>query len=406
MRRGPAVRAVKRALAALALGLLGSAAAAQPDLFTIAADALTADAAGYAKLFDVPIDEAASRLRAQEASVAATDAIAATYRDRLAGIAIEHAPDYRIVVLLTGDEPVPDQTIVAGGRNVQILFRTGAKATRDQVLGVITAHQAELRQALHDPPGLGLDPRTGELVAVVSIADAQLFTIPQIRAGFEQVTGVPVRVRTLRPTDVDLAVSGGGRLSGIDPADGKRYACTAGFVVTDGMQTGLTTAAHCPDNLDYIDAAGTRTSLSFVNGWGARYQDVQIHLADQPLEPLFYADTAKTMLRPVTSWRNHASTRAGDVVCHRGERSGYSCAQVEFVDYAPPGDLCAGPCPADWVAVAGPSCNRGDSGGPVFLGTIAFGIVKGGSYRSDGTCNFYYYMSTDYLPPPWTLAHR
>jgi hypothetical protein len=56
-----------------------------------------------------------------------------------------------------------------------------------------------------------------------------------------------------------------------------------------------------------------------------------------------------------------------------------------------------------WVTVRGPSCRNGDSGGPVFTGTTALGIVKGGNYAGNGRCNFYYYMSTDYLPPGWSL---
>jgi len=35
---------------------------------------------------------------------------------------------------------------------------------------------------------------------------------------------------------------------------------------------------------------------------------------------------------------------------------------------------------------------------------IAFGLVKGSSYTTDGRCRLYYYMSTDYLPPGWTVA--
>ena len=104
--------------------------------------------------------------------------------------------------------------------------------------------------------------------------------------------------------------------------------------------------------------------------------------------------------------RNRDSTRVGDFVCHRGEKTGYSCATVEFVDYAPPGDLCAGPCPATWVAVRGPDCGKGDSGGPVFSGGIAFGLMKGASFASDEGCQLYYYMSTDYLPPGWTVAYE
>ena len=55
------------------------------------------------------------------------------------------------------------------------------------------------------------------------------------------------------------------------------------------------------------------------------------------------------------------------------------------------------------MTVKGPSCIPGDSGGPVFSGDVAFGIAKGVNRTSSGQCLFYYYMSTDYLPPPWRL---
>ena len=40
----------------------------------------------------------------------------------------------------------------------------------------------------------------------------------------------------------------------------------------------------------------------------------------------------------------------------------------------------------------------------MFSGGVAFGIAKGINRTPDGRCNFYYYMSTDYLPPPWRLV--
>jgi hypothetical protein len=164
----------------------------------------------------------------------------------------------------------------------------------------------------------------------------------------------------------------------------------------------VVTAAHCPDSLTYRDPAGAEIALEFVGQWGARYQDVQVHVGDIPGRPVFQTDRAGSAARPVTTWRNRASTRVGDAVCKRGETTGYSCSEVELVDFAPPADLCAGPCDPLWVSVAGPSCQAGDSGGPVFSGTTAFGIAKGASY-SNGRCNFYYYMSTDYLPEGWSL---
>jgi hypothetical protein len=276
-----------------------------------------------------------------------------------------------------------------------------------------------------------VDQRTGELVVMTASADADLDRNGELRTRIATMTGVPVRidvvdrpsanmaqdqvapVPTLIPTPVDGgAIEGGARVVGT--VDGKRYACTTGFVVSDGVRNGVVTAAHCPDALSYVgkrpsDGSREEWPLAFVGQWGWGYQDVQVNVATAPdvsYAPLFYADTAKTLARPVATWRYRTSTRAGDFVCHRGERTGYSCAVIAMVDFAPAGDLCGGACLPTWVAVEGPTCKAGDSGAPVFEGTTALGLVKGGTYRRDGTCLFYYYMSTDYLPQGWTLLHQ
>ena len=380
-----------------------AAPAAAPHIQT-AMEALAQDSREYARQMNVPLDEAMRRLRAQEESVATTDRIQALYRDRLAGIAIEHLPFYRIVVLLTGSAPVPDQSVFAGGMNVPIVFHTGAIATRDEILAAMSAHREEIREKM---PGsaIGFDPRTGALVVMASPSDAERFGRDEMVSQLEAMTGVPVQVRILGTTTHDLSAAGGLRVVGTDKYSGGRFACTTGFVVADGRQFAIATAAHCPDTLTYSRPDGAKSELAYGGEWGARYQDVQINISPEPLLPLFSIDGTEAEARVLTSWRNRASTRAGDAVCHRGAKTGYSCSLVELVDFAPPRDLCGGPCDPTWVTVAGPVCKRGDSGGPVFNGTIAFGIVKGGDYSPDGTCSFYYYMSTDYLPPGWTLLH-
>ena len=158
--------------------------------------------------------------------------------------------------------------------------------------------------------------------------------------------------------------------------------------------------------MDLPDRARRREHpLPFLGQWGWGYQDVQVNGSPVTLPPAFWSDTAKTISRTVTGARSRDQTRAGDIVCHRGERTGYSCAEVWIPDFAPAGDLCGGACTPTWVAVRGPTCRSGDSGGPVFLGGTAYGIVKGGSYRGgDGSCAFYYYMSLDFLPDGWLLA--
>jgi hypothetical protein len=384
-------------LALLILAFAG-AAAAQP--VETRDEALAEDAVQYAGQFRVSPGEALARLKAQQASVAATDAIAREFSDRLAGISIEHAPQYRIVVLLTGSEAVPDRT--AAG--VPIVFRTGAKATHAQAVAAMRRHLIDFRSELPGARGAGYDQRTGEVVLLVTPADASRLGIDTIRARAEQVSGVPVRVAVNQLIEANMSVDGGGRVEGLNLLTNRRGRCTSGFVVTNGEINAITTAAHCPDQLNYIDQDGNSSpTLPMIGSWGLGYRDVQINgSADSP-EPLFYANRGAGSLRRVDTWRSVASTRAGDFVCHYGESSGYSCATVELTDYAPPGALCGGPCSPTWVTVGGPSCMQGDSGGPVFSGSVAFGLAKGINRDDGGRCLFYYYMSTDYLPAPWRV---
>jgi len=360
-------------------------------------EALAQDAAQYAARFGVTPAEALRRLRAQQESVAATDAIAREFADRLAGISIEHAPDYRIVVLLTGSDPVPQRS--AAG--IPIVFGTGAKATYAQAVDAMRRHLIDLRIDLPGERGVGYDQRTGEVVLLVTPADAARFGVDAIRERAEQVSGVPARVVVNELRESNMAVAGGERVVGLNELTNRPNACTTGFVVTNGEVNAITTAAHCPDDLT-VESGSTSITLPMIGSWGAAYRDVQINGSADSSAPYFYSDAAGS-LRQVETWRNVGSTRAGDFVCHYGISSGYSCSTVELTDYAPPGDLCGGPCSPTWVTVRGPSCVPGDSGGPVFVGGVAFGIAKGINRDEAGQCEFYYYMSTDYLPPPWRL---
>ena len=389
---------INLAIAAVAGGLATAAAAQPMTEVQTGEEAIAEDAAQYAGRHSVPIAEAIRRLRAQEESVAVSDRIAAALRHRLAGISIDHGPRYRLVVLLTGVEPVPDQAALAAGAPVPVVFQLGAAATRDQLVAAIRNHQPALRAELPSQRGIGVDQRTGELVLFVNSRDADRLGLEAIEARAEEVTGVPVRVQLAAPARNLLR--GGVRLVGTNPATGRANACTTGFAVTNGEVTGVVTAAHCPDSVVYHAPDGADVPLQYIGGWGSGHQDVQLHVGAQPGEPLFYANRLDGSLRELSGTRRRESVRAGDSVCHWGEGTGYTCAEVELTDYAPPGELCGGPCTPAWVTVRGPGCKSGDSGGPVFSGTVGFGILKGGSGLSGG-CNFYYFMPLDYLPDGW-----
>lgn len=405
-RAGPALRKFFLFIAALAAATPAAAQDATGPRVQSPAEALTQDSTAYANLFAVAPSEALRRLRAQELSIAPLDRLLRRYSDRVAGIAIEHRPDYRIIVRLTGNQSVPDAVLRVGGMQVPVHFVTGAAATREQVVAAMRRHRDAIVSATPGNEGMGFDPRTGELVVLGNPARFPPELVAETNARLEALTGVPVRFGLAIGESRNADASGGGRVEGINPASGRRTWCTAGFAVTDGARTGLTTAAHCADDLTLLQPDGRSQPLTFVAGWGAGSQDVQVHVSDSPLSPLFYADAEKRVARPVTGARARTTLRAGDVACHRGESSGYGCAEIQLTDYAPPGAMCGGPCEPTWITVNGPTCAAGDSGGPIFIGTTALGLNKGGNWTRTGSCNFYYFMSTDFLPEGWRLLTR
>ena len=377
-----------------ALFLAAPVRAADPVVQT-PAEAWAQDAREYARAFAVSEEEAGRRLRLQEASVAVTERLRVLYADRLAGIAIEHQPEWRVVVLLTGSERPAD--FVQEG--VPVSFRVGAGATRAAVLAAVDAHRAAIEARVTRLRGMGHDPRTGALVIMPRDP-----LPPEVEAELRALVGVPLEVRVLPVAMSDASAVGGSRVEGFEGT--RRYVCTTGFVVRNGDRAGVTTAAHCPDQLLYRGPDGGERGLTFEGGWGWAYRDVQIHSGVGAPEGLFFVDRERSVMRPLLSWRTRPQTRSGDFVCMRGESSGYACSTVELVDFAPPGELCGGPCAASWVTATGPACRRGDSGSPVFIGTTALGILKGGAYRQAAgrECAFYYYMSVDYLPEGWRLV--
>jgi streptogrisin C len=213
-------------------------------------------------------------------------------------------------------------------------------------------------------------------------------------AELETLTGVPIRVRVLDGTDTDMDVRGGSKIT----------LCTSGFVVKNSAgTTAVATAAHCPDASTYYNPNNTQIPLTFVTAAGTGSQDVQIHTSAYVERPEFYVDTAKTQVRrPVGSYDLYA-TWEGDTACHRGETTGASCSWVEYVFYQPPHVRCGGYCEDTYVAVTGPHCKSGDSGGPVYDLDLARGLLKGGDESSTGTCNFYFYMPIEFLPSGWSL---
>ena len=364
--------------------------------------ALAADAERYATTFGVTAEEAQRRIEQQRASIPVSDALRVRYRDRLASISVVHRPDWHLLVRLTPGELPANLVTTAGGFAIPVRFSTGASATRANALRLLDQYRYLLPQLIPGYRGAGVDPGTGGLV-VMQRPGADPREADEVGSLLAARLGLPVRIRRLDAVLVDSAAIGGGRVEGSN-AEGRRFRCTTGFVIRDAAgKLGITTAAHCPDTLTWRAPDGEERLLPLLGAWGAAQNDIQIHSGVGPAEPLVFSDRDKNVVRPITTWATRPMTRPGDWLCLRGESSGYACSEVELTDFAPPADLCGGLCTSSWVTMRGPECRRGDSGAPIFLGSVAYGTLKGGAYTSNGGCAFSYYQSVDYLPDGWRV---
>ena len=141
--------------------------------------------------------------------------------------------------------------------------------------------------------------------------------------------------------------------------------CSSGFNVKVNGIRGITTAAHCPDNL--WDDGDT---LTFRDKHHGVYGDVQWHTGPDIMGHSFYAGSIsvhETNRRDVTSV---GTAQVGDRLCRNGRISYQDCQEVRRIN------ICA-----VWVCRLVSMQNYyaadGDSGSPVFMNQEAFGVHRG-----------------------------
>jgi len=378
----------------------------RPDSYQ---EGLKKDAEAIADMYQISHKDALRRLKLQ--AVASDELVVQLkeeFKERFAGIYIEHDPVDRLVVRLKGDTKVADRKLEWGGDILLVNFVHGQSYTRRELESAIENNFPELKKSIEGLQGTYTDDRTGEVVLVIYMKKNDPIKIEDARKIGGDILAVPVKIKRISSELKPLAskkVRGGAKL--LSPV------CTTGFPVKEINTSikGIITAGHCgTGNPYYFDGNGNGGILIYQNGLWNGTVDVQWYSAkNYPLsmamqiEPKFYADSDTTP-RSLTGRRTQASTYMGNNVCHRGKTTGYSCGDVSATNFKYA--KCNGfECTATWIAVVPPettepglACYEGDSGGPWFISTVALGILHGGSENADpwiGGCNIAIYMSTD-----------
>jgi len=333
------------------------------------------------------------------------------FKERLTGISIDHKKGSRLIVLLKGDEKVPERTLQVNGNELIVEFRAGHSYTIAEIKHAIDGKIMALDEAFPGIDGLYIEQRTGMVVLHILKDDSNNIEFMTKRA--QEILGVPVRIEEISSRTELQAVRGGATIN---------IGCTTGFTVKKkyGTMRGVLSAAHCTGYwVTYHDDNSTQGVFLQSQGesWNAS-EDVQWYKPhgfgyfSSLVESKFYG-VSSTMPTQVTGFITQAGTEAGQRVCHRGITSGFSCGTVvskEYKLHEPPSQKKCGssfdpvPCAATWVLV-GPlqdtdstapdlKCAGGDSGGPWFSGGQAMGVHTAGG-KENGVCVRGIYMSID-----------
>jgi len=403
-----------------------------------------AEQLAFAEGMSVP--RAMQSLRMQGASGGIIADLREEFSDRLAGIYVEHSPEYRIFVRLKGWEKPDDRIINLPVGSLQIVFIEGAKSSVEEALSTLKKNRDAIINLYPTLQGYGVDEKTGEAILTVFAIEPSLNDKVSHESELENLLGHPAKVKIVSGRLQDISIRGGEEINiwRTAPITGTPFSgittsfCTAGFVTSrvgiGAIGRGLLTAEHCfGDTKMFIRENGVGQEKKFISSELSRdvQNDVMILTSQNNMImlPEIYTRQIPGNPQRVRDKRPRADTTIGFQVCHSGRSTGYSCGFVADVNYTPIKNhtvnnkivtnpiQCGGiSCPNTYVYVDGPDlrCAPGDSGGPVFNDETAFGIVSSGLFtvltdsvgnQSPGDCLGLIYSSIDFLPYGWDLLY-
>lgn len=430
-RGDPASRRARRIITAL------SAATALSMLFPTTVNAESAaDAeatihpvvASYASGYSVTVTEAQRRLERIPQLQQVVASLHKIEADRLAGWGIDHHGKMTAWVWLTGDQAPQPQASALAAAHSDVEIRTGASFTfaelvaaqdrfgfgesvgavgntgasgvdRDPFSDAIThtgidlgANALEIgihTESVAMPPSKF--PGGGDFgqLGPVGETDAEsgsstvLKYVETLLAGHINVSYYAIASERV---DDNAAFEGGRTMS-------NRGRCTSGFTVRQNGtgRYGVTTAGHC--NWDRFVTQGVTVTRA-VQAW-TPYHDAALYLIPSgqghTVTNKFVCNKAHgvSVMCRVDSVGPGRLMMMGHHVCHYGISSGQSCGTIDNVRYKPNGgcDNNESPCQAAFIRMRGSGVKGcdGDSGGPVYGLTAAYGLHKGSTSGDD--CN-------------------
>lgn len=346
-----------------------------------------------ARIEGIALVEAKDRLRLMNEGSIFVGKLRARYPGQFAGaLAVRKAP-FHINVYFSGVDPVAMSAKMASlGASAQLLqvLKVGSAPVSE------VAAKAKARGLLKQLQSRGI----AGTVAWSAIGDRYKLlvknTAEAATAGRMGYVKIDENVRIEAFNGIRTTAAGevyGGQLYDGQPVNQRANNCTVGFSVRKAGTNdyGVSTAGHCIDDGWYEfrqENPGNHVQLGFKQEWISNGVDVQWHSflggSNYTIVPKFWNGTS---LVTVTGGQGDY---AGMFACKYGESTFRTCGYVDFYQYTSV-DASTGHVYGDFPrinkeAAYSPMVNPGDSGGPVFLGSLAVGFVHG----EDQYDNVYY----------------
>ena len=357
----------------------------------------------YASDYSVSLAEAQRRLDRIQPIQEILASIRSLKAARLAGWGIDHGPSFGGWVWLTGDDPPSAAAARVAAAHADVEIRTGTDHSHAELLA---AQQSLFRNGatgrVNDGPAAGVARmvtytgidmaanavRIGIDPALAAIVPGGLTDTGPAAVTDEafQAKAAQVTAQLANTISVNYAIEDGRGLSDDATFIGGQQVgtCTSGFAAQQrgtGVY-GITTAGHCSGSLEMHDVALTQA----VRRHGP-YVDAQfLSIPTGSSHRLFDEFVCGRVLPCDVAGDVSRFNMMGSYVCHYGRNSGNSCGTVIDINHRPTHNRsCEEECNSTFVRVTGPdlrACN-GDSGGPWYHGSAAYGIHGGSSGGRD-----------------------
>ncbi len=393
-------------VASLSLLSVGPAAVASASGSDLTGDATAVDdGPDQAVVDEILADVRASRSVAQSEDAALLREIAATYQDLDSVSATEGLRRARLV-----EEASLLQQRLAGAfpdefgglyfdhdRGAIVVGWVGAQGQLPEALAghgyivtAVTHSEMELERATAAvAEQLQADGVAGDVMADIRLNEVTVTVTP----GFTAAAQDAIARSTEDATFTGLSAAGDLNASTpirvlVEPALAAPAATVHGGMAGSSCTWGLSgrnssgnpvmiTAGHCSNTQTIV---GTATTFVHAREYGS--YDLQIHTVStaHTVKPWIYdgiAGDSTPYYRVVTGTRTRAALVVGEVMCKRGKTTGYTCGTVHSKIFSPSYIANAN---ATFIVVTSSTTDQaepGDSGGSVFTGSLAAGIVSG-----------------------------